>query len=475
MNTIMNFKDFGLSQTLLDALDVKGFNQPTYIQEQCIPLLLNTEMDIVAQSQTGTGKTAAFGLPIINSVDTTKKEIQALVLTPTRELAKQVSNELSSLGGKSHIEIASIYGGQSYTQQISQLKRGTHVVVGTPGRIIDLIKKQKLILDHIEFFILDEADEMLNMGFLEEVEEILDYCPSEKRMLLFSATMPSRILNLAKQYMQDYQFIKVKRENIFTDLTDQIYFEVEDRDKFESLCRIIDVSMDFYGLIFCRTKVEVDALNEKLMNRGYAVEGLHGDFSQNQREKTFKKFKEKRINILVATDVAARGIDVCDLTHVINYDLPQDPEGYVHRIGRTGRAGKKGTAITLVTKTDYRRFDYIRKRTNASIRKEPIPSIKKIMKIKKWKMIAEIEAIMKTGVYERFDKIALEMVEHHEPKKIISALLKHAYHRDYDDSIYDNIRDIPDMKDKVDIHKKKRNRRSNNNRFFGSRKKVAAL
>ncbi len=318
------FAQLGLSAKTLSALQVKGFEEPTEIQALTIPLILKNEQDLVAQAQTGTGKTAAFSLPLLEILNPTNKHVQALILAPTRELVIQISEEINSLKGDSKLTVTPIYGGQSMELQLDRLRRGVSIVVGTPGRVIDHLTRKTLILDKVRFVVLDEGDEMLNMGFIEDIEQILQHTPEEKRVLLFSATMPNRIKDLASTYMKDINHVKAQN-TLTTNLTDQIYFEVARHDKFEALCRIIDIETAFYSIIFCRTKVEVDELASKLIDRGYSAEGLHGDISQAQREQILRKFRKKQISLLVATDVAARGIDINNLTHVINYSLPQDP------------------------------------------------------------------------------------------------------------------------------------------------------
>ncbi|PKL13993.1 MAG: RNA helicase, partial [Spirochaetae bacterium HGW-Spirochaetae-6] len=324
MEKLTAFEALGLSAETIKALALKGFEEPTPIQEKTIPLLLAGGRNLIGQAQTGTGKTAAFGLPLIEKIAPDERDVQALILVPTRELAIQVAEEISSFKGKRRLQILPVYGGQSIDQQLRRLKKDVHIVVGTPGRIIDHIQRGTLKLANIKYMILDEADEMLNMGFIEDVEHILEQTPKEKTMLLFSATMPDEILRMAKKYMGDYETIKIKNQQMTTELTDQIYFEVNEEDKFEALSRIIDIEDEFYGLIFCRTKVDVDNVTSKLLDRGYEAEALHGDVSQHQRERILKKFKSQQLNILVATDVAAWGIDINDLSHVINFALPQD-------------------------------------------------------------------------------------------------------------------------------------------------------
>ena len=288
-----SFEELGLSEKTLKALKKKGFEEPTGIQKKIIPLLLQGDKDIIGQAQTGTGKTAAFGLPILEKVGSGGKNIKALILTPTRELAIQVSEELNSLKGDASLKIIPVYGGQAISQQISKLKGNVDIVVGTPGRVIDHINRKTMKLERLSYIVLDEADEMLNMGFIDEVEEILDSVGEERKMLLFSATMPERIKKIGEKYMSDYEHIISEKEQLVTGLTEQIYFEVNERDKFEALCRIIDIEEDFYGLIFCRTKVGVDEVASKLSGRGYDSAALHGDITQAQREIILKKFRKK--------------------------------------------------------------------------------------------------------------------------------------------------------------------------------------
>jgi len=439
LTDMKKFAALGLSPESLEALSAKGFEEPTPIQQACIPLLLKGEKPVVGQAQTGTGKTAAFGLPILDLVDPRQKVIQAIILTPTRELALQITEEMSSYRGKRAHRIVPIYGGQSYTQQISRIQSGGQIVVGTPGRVLDLIGRGKLPLSNVQLFVLDEADEMLNLGFIDDVEEILSHAPDNRRMLLFSATMPQRILKLAHKYMPSYEHIQVKQSPLSENLTDQIYFEVADRDKLEALCRIIDMEPDFYGLIFCRTKLEVDTVARRLIDRGYSAEGIHGDISQAQRERTYHKFKDKSFTILVATDVAARGIDVSNLTHVVNYALPQDPESYVHRIGRTGRAGKKGTAITFITPYEYRKLIAISDRTRNPIRKQNLPKAADVVALKQKRIRDEVSKLLKLGSREAYTELAANLLQDQSPEDVVAALLKLSFEEELDISSYQEI------------------------------------
>jgi len=442
MEQLEKFKKLGLSQEALKVLQQKGFEEPTPIQTEVIPILLEGNIDIVGQAQTGTGKTAAFGLPIIEKLAVKSNFVQAIILTPTRELTIQVAEELVSLKGKKKIKILPVYGGQSMELQLKHLKRGVQIVVGTPGRIIDHLRRKTLKLENTNFCVLDEADEMLNMGFLEDVKTILEYTNPSKRTLLFSATMPKEILNVAETYMRDYEFIKVKKEQLTVPQTDQIYFQVRESDKFEALCRIIDVEESFYGLVFCRTKVDADRISNHLIDRGYDADTIHGDLSQTQREKVMNKFKKHRVNILVATDVAARGIDVSDLTHVINYAFPQDPESYIHRIGRTGRAGKEGTAVTFITPMEEQRLLYIERKTKTKIRKEKLPKVKDIIKSKKFKIKSDLENIIKSGLYVEYFSLAQDLIKGDEPDKMLAALLKYSFEDELDPGNYNEIRDV---------------------------------
>jgi ATP-dependent RNA helicase DeaD len=441
METQSDFLQLGLSDETLKTIAEKGFETPTPIQKLAIPVLIHETCDIIAQAQTGTGKTAAFGLPIIEKLALGKgKNVSALILVPTRELALQVTDEINSFRGRRDISMITLYGGQSISEQQRRLRRGADVVVGTPGRILDLLKRRDLILDEIEWVVLDEADEMLNMGFIEDIELILSHTPEQKRMLLFSATMPDRIVKLASKFMKQPRKLAVGNQTKPTDLADQIYFEVRKADKFDALTRIIDIEPEFYGLVFCRTRVEVDELSSKLTERAYSCEGLHGDISQAQREKTLKKFRNKHINILVATDVAARGIDISDLTHVINYSLPQDPDSYIHRIGRTGRAGKEGTAITFITPDEYRKFLFFQKTIKSNIRKEVLPNAQDIIEMKKTRIREELQNIVEAESYIDYLGMAEGLLEVNSPEIALASLLRMAFKSQLEETSYNEIR-----------------------------------
>ncbi len=435
------FRALGLSEETLAELRKKGFEEPTEIQEKTIPILLEGGADIIGQAQTGTGKTAAFGLPILDRLDPGAEGIQALVLVPTRELAIQVAEEINSFKGSRKCQIIPIYGGQSIVDQLQRLRKGADIVVGTPGRILDHMRRKTIVFDRVSHVVLDEADEMLNMGFIDEVKEILDHTNPDRRTLLFSATMPDRIMDIARRYMHKYRVVNTKKGQLTVDLTDQIYFEVAPNDRFESLCRIIDIEKEFYGLIFCRTKVAVDELANKLIDRGYEAEGIHGDLSQNQRERILEKFRKRHITILVATDVAARGIDVADLSHVINFSLPQDAEAYIHRIGRTGRAGKKGIAITFTTPDEYRKLMYIARVTKKEIRKEKVPRASEIITVKKTRILAELNEIIEAREHRDYLTTAMQMVHDQDPAEIVAALLKYTLEDELSEGKYRDIRE----------------------------------
>jgi ATP-dependent RNA helicase DeaD len=446
-----NFTDLGLSDNALAAINKKGFEEPTAIQIKTIPVMLRDDTNIIAQAQTGTGKTAAFGLPLIELIDTKLKAVQALILVPTRELAIQVSEEINSLKGKKDLRIVPIYGGQSIDQQLRRLKKGIHIVVGTPGRVIDHLNRKTLKIGEIEHLILDEADEMLNMGFIDDMEEIMEHTNPDKRTLLFSATMPNKIKELAHKYMDGYELLTVKKQQLTTNLTEQIYFEVKASEKFDALCRIIDFEDDFYGLIFCRTKNDVDTVVSHLTDRGYDAEAIHGDISQSQRERTLDKFKKQTVNILIATDVAARGIDVINLSHVINYSLPQDPDSYVHRIGRTGRAGNEGTAITFITPSEYKKLMFIQRVAKTDIKKSRVPNVKDIINAKKKKIYDDLSGILEEEVDSTYFNWAKNLLEDKNPTDILAAVLNYCFEDELNPESYGSVKEFGSNKsDTVD-------------------------
>ena len=437
----MKFTDLNLSEDIQSAVVAAGFEKPSPIQELTIPLALEGK-DVIGQAQTGTGKTAAFGLPTLDKIRTEENTIQALVIAPTRELAVQSQEELFRFGRDKGVKVRSVYGGSSIEKQIKALRSGAHIVVGTPGRLLDLIKRKALKLNNIETLILDEADEMLNMGFLEDIELILEETNDEKKMLFFSATMPKAIMDIAKKFMDDYKLLKVKKQELTTDLTEQIYYEVKQEDKFEALCRVLDYTQDFYGIVFCRTKSEVDDVTNRLKARNYDAECIHGDITQGLRQKALDLFKKKVLTILVATDVAARGIDVSNLTHVINYAIPQEAESYVHRIGRTGRAGHKGIAITFVTPREARTLAQIKRVTKTDIKRESIPNVSEIIEAKKEALIAYIDEIIKEEDYTSYESFADKLLEERDARQVVSSILRHFYEDEFLPESYGEIQDV---------------------------------
>ncbi|MGL4990106.1 MAG: DEAD/DEAH box helicase [Sarcina sp.] len=430
MNEI-KFKDLGLKETLLKSIEDMGFDTPSQIQAQSIPIALEG-FDIIGQAQTGTGKTAAFGCALINNLDITskKKYPKALILAPTRELAIQVNDELHKLGKHDRLTVLPIYGGQPIDRQLKSLRQGVDVVVGTPGRVLDHIRRKSLILSDIDFLVLDEADEMLNMGFIDDLEEIVKSLKSDRQTLLFSATMPNQIKNLAKNYMkEDTKHVAIKKTSLTVSKITQKYFQIKHRDRFETLCRVIDFDMPTAAIIFCKTKRGVDEVVDSMQARGFNVEGMHGDMTQKHRSLTLKKFKDGNLDFLVATDVAARGIDVERVSHVFNYDLPQDIESYVHRIGRTGRANREGTAYSLVTPKELSFLKQIMKHTKSDIVLAPVPSAKEIFESKFKNIVTDIKNEINDNDFEKFAPIIDELSEEFEVSTIAKALVKLAFNK----------------------------------------------
>lgn len=374
----MLFQELALKEASLKAVQAMGFESPTEIQQKSIPILLNDHIDFIGQAQTGTGKTAAFTLPLLERIDFSLNKVQALIIAPTRELANQITTEIDKLAKFEPVRSICLYGGTSVGLQIKDLKRARpHIVVGTAGRLMDFINRDILKLDACETVILDEADEMLDMGFFDDINEILSKIEN-KKVWMFSATMPKPILGLIKKHFCDPELVKVTKKILTSDAVDQKYVVVRHKDMAESLCRVLDYTKEFYAIVFCNTKIQTKELSDELNLRGYPADALHGDMSQDQRDLTMKKFKDKKIDLLVCTDVAARGIDVTDLTHVINYGLPQDNESYVHRIGRTGRAGNKGIALSIVSPSDVGKIYQVERITKAKIQKVVLPTVAKI-------------------------------------------------------------------------------------------------
>lgn len=389
-----SFENLGLSPEILKAIQELGFEEPMPVQEKVIPLLLQKNTDIVALAQTGTGKTAAFGLPIIQQIDIHNTHTQALILSPTRELCLQISDDLNDFAKYiDGLHILPVYGGTSIETQIKALKKGVHIIVATPGRLIDLMNRKAARLNNVSKVVLDEADEMLNMGFSDDLNTILEEVPENRNTLLFSATMPDAIASIAKNYMTNPLEVTIGSKNSGAENVKHIYYAVHAKDKYQALKRIADYNPNIYGIVFCRTRKETQEIAEKLMNDGYNADALHGDLSQAQRDYVMNRFRIKQLSLLVATDVAARGIDVDNLTHVINYNLPDDPEVYTHRSGRTGRAGKAGTSIAIVHVKEKHLIRQIEKIINKKFVPSHVPKGREICEKQLFHMIDKMERV----------------------------------------------------------------------------------
>lgn len=418
-----SFKETGLNDDLLDAIQELGFENPTPIQAKTIPHLLSSDRDIIASAQTGTGKTAAFGLPAIQLTNAKDKRTQTLVLCPTRELCLQITKDLTNYSKNiKGFKAVAVYGGASIETQIKGLKKGAQIVVGTPGRTKDLIKRKKLLLGDVKRVILDEADEMLTMGFKEDLNAILAKTPLEKQTLLFSATMSKEIVNITKKYMSDPVELVAARKNIGAENVKHIYYMVSAKDRYEVLKRIADINPNIYGIVFCRTRRETKEIANKLMHDGYNADALHGELSQAQRDEVMGRFRKRQLQILVATDVAARGLDVSDLTHIINFDLPDDSEVYVHRSGRTGRAGKSGISIAIIHTRESRKVKEIEKKFGIRFAKEEVPTGKDICTKQLYSLIDKIEKVQvdetqiepfMPAIYQKLDWLSREdLIKH---------------------------------------------------------------
>jgi len=418
----MKFEDFLISKETLRSISKIGFEEPTPIQVAAIPLIKEGH-DVIGQAQTGTGKTAAFGIPIVDMQRKGRKPF-AIILEPTRELAVQVAQELNKIGSGKNVQVFPVYGGKSIENQIRTLKMGVDVVVGTPGRVLDHIQRKTISLSEIRIVVLDEADEMLDMGFVEDIEAILKTTPAERQTLLFSATMPQPIIAISKKYMRSPEKIRINPKDVVVPEIKQVFYEVKDADKVNALTRLIDVEEPQLAIVFCHTKRDVDDVSMKLQQMGYNANALHGDFTQSHRDEVMEKFKKGTLDILVATDVAARGLDIKNVTHVFNYSIPQNPESYIHRIGRTGRAGKSGIAITLVTPREYRHLRLIERTAKTTIDKKKLPSSKEVLKAKEKSIAKDITAVISENRHEGHLKAVEVLVsEGHNASDIAAAAL----------------------------------------------------
>lgn len=409
----MLFEELGIEEVLLKGITTLGFTEPTPIQEQAIPILLSGTKDFVGLAQTGTGKTAAFGLPLLQLVDINARHPLALMVCPTRELCMQITKDLMNFARfKKGVKIVAVYGGASISQQVRDLRQGAQVVVATPGRLIDLIERKAIDLNNIEYIVLDEADEMLNMGFRDDIEFILKNSPNRKSIWLFSATMPPEVKQVSKRYMDKPHEITIGRMNAANVNIDHQYYVTSGVNRYQTLKRIIDFNPGIYGIVFSRTKADAQSITESLIREGYDIEALHGDLTQQQRDKVMGRFREKSIQLLIATDVAARGIDVKDITHVINYELPDDLEVYTHRSGRTGRAGKNGVCVSITTSREIYRLRQIEKLSNNTFHKMDIPSGKDVCRKQFFHFIEKLlKADISHGEYETYIPLLKEKFE----------------------------------------------------------------
>lgn len=465
-----SFEELGIEQGLLHSIQALGFVQPTPIQEKAIPVLLQGTKDFIGLAQTGTGKTAAFGLPLLQLIDKHKKFPQALIICPTRELCLQIANDLNSFRKKiDHVGVTAVYGGSSIGMQIKDLKKGTHIVVATPGRLIDLIERKAINLENIHYVVLDEADEMLNMGFKDDIEFILKNTPNRESTWLFSATMPSEIRQVSKRYMKQPFEITIGKVNQGASTIDHQYFVTSQINRYETLKRIIDFNPGLYGIIFTRTKADAQEITESLIREGYDIEALHGDLTQPQRDKVMARFREKNLQLLIATDVAARGIDVQGITHVINYELPDDMEVYTHRSGRTGRAGNSGVSISIVTPKETYRLRQIEKMMNSRFHKMDIPAGKDVCRKQFFHFIDKmLQADISHGEYETYLPVLKERfasVEKEEILQKVAALEFDRFLKYYENAADLNLREERRERTERTVHRDTRGRSFGNGSY----------
>lgn len=429
----MTFKELGLRSEVLKSIEELGFSEPTPIQQKAIPHLLEEVSDFVGLAQTGTGKTAAFGLPLISKVETDHQKPQGLIICPTRELCLQISKDLESYAKHLPVKIQSVYGGTDIRKQMNAIKKGVHIIVATPGRLVDLIGRNAVQLDSVEWVVLDEADEMLNMGFKEDIDKILVKTPEWKNTWLFSATMPKEVSRIASKYMKDPLEVSVGEKNTTNENIDHIYFVVKERDRYAALKRLIDFNTSIYGLVFCRTRRETAAVAEKLERDGYNAAPLHGDLSQAQRDNVMKRFRNQSLQILVATDVAARGIDVDDITHVVHYNLPDDVENYTHRSGRTARAGKKGESLVLTNTREGHKIKAIERTIGSTFHQGFIPDAETICELQLMKLIDKtVESKVKEKDIEKFLPLILERFDGFTKEEVIKQFVSAEFNRFFD-------------------------------------------
>ncbi|MEY3059636.1 MAG: hypothetical protein RL000_988 [Bacteroidota bacterium] len=465
----MSFEALGIEESLLESIQSLGFTNPTPIQQQAIPILLSGTKDFVGLAQTGTGKTAAFGLPLLQLVDANANHPQALVVCPTRELCMQITKDLYNFSSKKKsVKTVAVYGGASIGEQIRDLKKGTQVVVATPGRLIDLIERKAINLNNISYIVLDEADEMLNMGFREDIEFILGNTPKRNSIWLFSATMPAEVRQVSKRFMTTPAEVTIGKVNAANVNIDHQFYATSGVNRYQTLKRIIDFNPGIYGIIFTRTKADAQSITESLIREGYDIEALHGDLTQAQRDKVMARFREKSLQLLIATDVAARGIDVKDITHVINYELPDDPEVYTHRSGRTGRAGKSGVCISIVTQREIYRLRQIEKLINNKFHKMDIPSGKDVCRKQFFHFIDKmLNADISHGEYETYVPLLKEKFANVEKEEILTRVAALEFDRFL--QYYENAADLNVRDDRRNERSSERSRERSSDRREGGK------
>ena len=462
------FKSLGLNAQLLKAVENLGFESPTEVQHKVIPILLENNTDLVALAQTGTGKTAAFGFPILQKIDTENRNTQGLIISPTRELCLQITNDMTTYGqGLKNLNIVAIYGGASITEQAKKIKRGAQIIVATPGRLKDMIKRKMVNIRSIEYCVLDEADEMLNMGFYEDIKDILKNTPNDKDSWLFSATMPPEVNVIAKKFMHDPKEITIGTKNSSAKNISHQYYIVGARERYSALRAVISLNTDIFGCVFCRTKIETQKVADKLIKDGYKAAAIHGDLSQNQRDAVMQSFRKKKIQLLIATDVAARGIDVDDITHVINYQLPDEIEIYTHRSGRTGRAGKQGTSVIFVTKSDQRKIRMIENKLQTKLAKQEMPSVETIFSNKVTHWINQIKNTpVKSDLNSYLSKV-IESLKDIDKETLIELMLSYEFKNfDFNPKINDYKERNVEQRINFDRSDKKINAPHDKDRFF---------
>ncbi len=454
------FKSLGLSDSIVKTIESLGYEKPTPVQEQAIPVLLQGPTDMVCLSQTGTGKTATFGLPLIELADASERNTQALILAPTRELCMQITSDLTIYcKGNKPLNIVPIYGGASITEQIKQVRRGAHIIVATPGRLMDMMNRKAVDISAVGFVVLDEADEMLNMGFKEDIDFILSHTPKKKNIWLFSATMPTEIQRISARYMTDPFEISVGNKNTGNVNIEHQYMLVDEKYRYDALKRVIDCNPDLFGVVFCRTKADTQDVAEKLMRDGYNADALHGDLSQGQRDKVMKAFKAKTLQLLVATDVAARGIDVSNITHVLHLNLPDEMEYYTHRSGRTGRAGKTGVSIAIVTKRELHKIRAIEKKVSAKFEHKLVPTGQEVCERRLLELVHRLHEVeISEKEIAHFLPAVLAELEDLSKEEIIRRFTSLEFNR-----YFDYYRGAPDLNRKPDKTEERGSERNSRN------------